>query len=289
MKTIIYEPTTEEESLSMASLRGWLQNKHQAKLDDNVEKATLNNLKESAMVFAPHQDDETLGCGGTILRKRGLDADVDVVFLTDGRTSHSHLMSPLLLTALREEEATAACAKLGVAKDRISFLRYPDSTLKKMGDAAASTVLRLLQERQPREVYIPYAYDPQSDHVATNRLVRTVLKASGIKATILEYPVWAWYQWPWVSLPPVRSIRTARQVLANTAKLSAGRRLTKDMNYRVNIDEVRNRKLEALNEHRTQMTRYNDNPNWMTLHDVANGDWFDCFLQRYELFYRYEI
>src|SRR5882724_2841134 len=37
------------------------------------------------LVLAPHMDDETLGCGGTIARHAQAGADVAVVFLTDGR------------------------------------------------------------------------------------------------------------------------------------------------------------------------------------------------------------
>ena len=36
------------------------------------------------LVVAPHQDDETLGCGGLIARKRYEGLPVHVVFITDG-------------------------------------------------------------------------------------------------------------------------------------------------------------------------------------------------------------
>ena len=37
------------------------------------------------VVLAPHMDDETLGCGGTIARHVRAGAQVTVIFLTDGR------------------------------------------------------------------------------------------------------------------------------------------------------------------------------------------------------------
>ena len=39
----------------------------------------------SALVLAPHPDDETLGCGATILRKVAAGTPVHVLVVTDGR------------------------------------------------------------------------------------------------------------------------------------------------------------------------------------------------------------
>ena len=38
---------------------------------------------DACIVFAPHQDDETLGSGGTIIQKKRKGADVKIVFMTD--------------------------------------------------------------------------------------------------------------------------------------------------------------------------------------------------------------
>ena len=42
----------------------------------------------SALVLAPHPDDETIGCGATILRKVAAGTPVTVFVATDGRHSH---------------------------------------------------------------------------------------------------------------------------------------------------------------------------------------------------------
>jgi hypothetical protein len=41
------------------------------KIHDYLCDETRERAKTSAIVFAPHQDDETLGCGGTVILKRG--------------------------------------------------------------------------------------------------------------------------------------------------------------------------------------------------------------------------
>lgn len=37
---------------------------------EQIKPLSTKELAASAIIFSPHQDDETLGCGGTIIRKR---------------------------------------------------------------------------------------------------------------------------------------------------------------------------------------------------------------------------
>ncbi len=82
-------------------------------------------LGRSAVVFSPHADDETLGCGGTLIKKRAAGATVKIAFMTDGRTSHGHLMPADRLIALRAQEAVAAAQVLGLAESDVCFLGFP--------------------------------------------------------------------------------------------------------------------------------------------------------------------
>ena len=71
-------------------------------LHSRLKEYEARDLVRPALVFAPHQDDETLGCGGTILKKRAAGAEVGLVFLADGGTSHEKLMVPQEMATLRE-------------------------------------------------------------------------------------------------------------------------------------------------------------------------------------------
>lgn len=271
----------------MSKLRQWLSERFRKHIESRVSFSSDEELRRSAMIFAPHQNDETLGCGGTIIRKRAMQVDVDVVFLTDGSRSHSHLISHHLLAELRAEEAKAACEKLGVAPDRISFLRCRDGYLGQAGHLLVPEILALICDREPEEIYIPYAWDPQADHVASNQLIRTILQESGISATIMEYPIWVWYQWPWVQLHSFAQNQATQQIACNSTKVGAGLRITCDLNYGISTDGVHIQKHLALKEHRTQMTRYNADPRWLTLHDIAQGDWLKHVLHTNEMFRTY--
>jgi LmbE family N-acetylglucosaminyl deacetylase len=92
------------------------------------------------VVFAPHPDDEALGCGGLIQQAIRAGAAVKVVMLTNGdgfrvaveRQFRALRVGPadyVRFAALRQQEARRALGALGVKPDDIEFLGYPDRGL----------------------------------------------------------------------------------------------------------------------------------------------------------------
>lgn len=72
----------------------------------------LNYKKQkNVLVLAPHQDDEVIGCGGTLLQLKKSGASVTMVFLTDG----SEISNPIASIETRRKEAQQLCEKIGVA------------------------------------------------------------------------------------------------------------------------------------------------------------------------------
>jgi LmbE family N-acetylglucosaminyl deacetylase len=246
-----------------------------------------DTLHRSALFFAPHEDDETLGCGGMIIQKRAKEADVGVVFMTDGRQSHAHIMHFEQLVDIRRQEAIAACQVLGVAEHQVKFLEFTDGLLSNSMDAAVELVLDLLVKNQPAEVFIPYFKEPPADHVATNMIVLAALKRYGQLVTVYEYPVWFWHHWPWVSLKS-QYPEERRAILKNTISTILGWRLFLDFNYFIDITGELEIKCQALEQHKTQMSRLLPDRSWLTLHDVANGEWLNCFFQEMEIYRRYQ-
>ncbi|MDQ3548830.1 MAG: PIG-L family deacetylase, partial [Chloroflexota bacterium] len=98
-----------------------------------IEELPLRSVEEigtlgPTLVIAPHQDDESLGCGGAIALLSDAGMPVHVVFVSDGSGSHpaSRRFPAPALTTLREREALAALAILGVQPTSVTFLRLPD-------------------------------------------------------------------------------------------------------------------------------------------------------------------
>jgi LmbE family N-acetylglucosaminyl deacetylase len=97
------------------------------------------------VIFAPHPDDETLGCAGVMMRASRLKIPLRVVFLTNGDgfphaaaffTSKdiAKLKSDdfLAMAKARQQQAIDAARICGVAAESLVFLGYPDAGLTKL-------------------------------------------------------------------------------------------------------------------------------------------------------------
>ena len=151
------------------------------------------------IVFAPHQDDETLGCGGLIAHKRNEGLPVHVIFITDGRASHpGHpQVGPVEMAARRRGEAREALAILGVETNAIHFLDAADSTLERLEPSSRETLITrigsLIDQIQPAEIFVPCCPDGSTEHDAVFNLVRESLQRTHRHPNVWQYPVWSWW------------------------------------------------------------------------------------------------
>lgn len=205
---------------------------------------TAGSEARSALVLAPHPDDETLGCGATILRKVAAGTAVTVVVVTDGRHSHrSDKLSPDELAALRRTEMAEAGRRLGLPAGALRWAGFEDGTLTEREDDLAGDLIALLAEVRPQEVYTTCADEPHPDHAALGRAARRAAAGSVHRPRVLEYPVWLWGSWP---LRRGARLRSTMDALG----LIAGRRVTK-----VRTGEHLAGKLHALQAHDSQLRR----------------------------------
>jgi LmbE family N-acetylglucosaminyl deacetylase len=252
------------------------------------------DLRKSAIVFSPHPDDECLGCAGTILRKKRVGGFVKVVHMTDGQAAnHADLISRIELKNLRRQEAANAARVLGLDESDTYFLEYEDGHLEQHAAPAAERVLQILTKERPEEIYIPYAREPVNlakDHLATTGIVKRVLPRFGRSLVVWEYPVWFWMHWPWVALwqspkPIIPTSAVARQSLSALF----GLRAIAELRYAVDISEVLELKRDALAQHRSQMERIVPDDRWLTLNQIANGQFLSRFYHCREFFRRSEF
>lgn len=244
-----------------------------------------DDLAAPSLVFSPHQDDETLGCGGLIALKRARGVPVTVVFVTDGRTSHARYLDPAELARRRRAEAVGACAVLGVPEDQVLFLDFRDGELGAHVEAAADRIATVLRAHPDHLLLAPYAGDTTSDHQATLAAVQAAVRrlSPGDARTLLEYPVWFWHHWPWVCPPVSRRLELPGAVLAGMAAIGSRWR---DLRHVLDVSAVQEQKRRALACHVTQMEKPAGQPGWPVLADVAGGQWLTLFFTGRESYRR---
>jgi len=151
-------------------------------------------LLERIIVFAPHPNDETFGCGGTIAKKIKEGYEVLIVLLTDGRNLLHAVLgiesdpSPEEVRKIRREEVMRATKILGVPNKNLLFLDFDDGSLKEHEEEVVERITKILEEYSPVEIYVPYIKDSHPDHKATNRIVRRCVQKSNLIFTIYQYP-----------------------------------------------------------------------------------------------------
>jgi LmbE family N-acetylglucosaminyl deacetylase len=75
-----------------------------------LEPKELNHRKhKKVLILAPHQDDEIIGCGGTLLRLKNIGASITIAYLTDG----AELSNAQESVERRKKEAQALCDNIG--------------------------------------------------------------------------------------------------------------------------------------------------------------------------------
>lgn len=218
-----------------------------------------------------------------MLLKRRAGAAVACVFMTDGSTSHRAFIAEEELRALRRSEAQEATASLGLAPEDVHFLDLPDGRLRGSLAGAVSLAGNLIDRYRPDEVYVPLREDGIADHEATYSAVVRACGASDLQCEICEYPVWAWNQWPWVSLRLDLS-RDTLQRLVQVARMGLGRRLVRACTMGMDVRGVQKEKRQILATYRSQMTALQAGAGWPTLQDVSEGEFLACFFQDYEVF-----
>jgi LmbE family N-acetylglucosaminyl deacetylase len=183
----------------------------------------LNFSEKSAMVFSPHQDDETFGCGGMIARKREQGIQVGITFLTDGRGSHCldpHIQNQVI--QIRQQESLIALDILGVNTSEIHFLNYQDGSLASLNIEKRQQIIteisELLNLYQPGEVYVPHRKDCHQDHEATYNLVKEAIIQSKITTEILQYPIWVFWRSPLFILLKLQDIAAAYRLSVASVK-----------------------------------------------------------------------
>ena len=189
------------------------------------------------IVFAPHPDDESLGCGGAIALLRESDLPVKVITMSDGTLSHpnSRKFPAEKLRELREKEMKDALAILGVSDGAVRFLRYRDRLVPPENAAEFSSAVErignIFAAEKPQTVLAPWRRDPHPDHQATWQIVRAAMDYFAPAIRLIEYPIWLW------EMAGENDLPTEEKVIA----------------WRLDVEKVAGKKQSAIRAHVSQI------------------------------------
>jgi len=120
----------------------------------------------SYLLIAPHQDDETIGAGGTLLLATAAKARIDIVYVTDGAVLTGPHAGPAGVR-LRDEEAVEACGQLGATIHRLDLSNPSPAPSATDVDRLAA----LIEELAPEVIMVPWLLDVPPKHRLANHLL----------------------------------------------------------------------------------------------------------------------
>lgn len=165
------------------------------------------------LVFAPHPDDESIGCGGLLARLAQAGVPTRVVLVSDGSGAGG---LPAGAGETRQQEFRAALARLGI--DDMSLLGFPDGELA-LTPPLLAAVAQEVRDFAPQWVFSPASIDLHRDH----RVVTEAVRRAALAITSVEV---VWHYETWSPLP---------------------------ITHVLDITDLLATKLSALNEHRTAL------------------------------------
>ena len=129
--------------------------------------------KNKILVIAVHPDDETLGCGGTLLKHKANGDEIHWLICTTIDKSHSYYK-------IREEEIEKV-SKLynfdSIHNLRLKTMQVDEYSISEL----INKVSKVINEIKPNTIYLPFKGDVHSDH-------RKIFEASYSCTKSFRYP-----------------------------------------------------------------------------------------------------
>ena len=138
------------------------------------------------LVLSPHFDDDILGCGGTLIKHVTAGCDVSIVYMTNGRGGDPSNPDKAEVERIRKAEAQKAAGIIGVKN--LHYLDFPDGSLQ-CNEMSKTALKRILCDRRPDLVYLPWVLDYHIDHQATNLILAGINNTGPVDFNICAYEV----------------------------------------------------------------------------------------------------
>lgn len=127
-------------------------------------------ILKKIIVFAPHQDDEVIGCGGILTQLSSQGCEVHLVFLTDGENRSGKM------SKVRQDEARIVTKILGGSMHDIGI----SNVELKVDSRHINKISTLLDEINPEAIFVTWPLDSPAIHRLCNVVISIAMKQSSL-------------------------------------------------------------------------------------------------------------
>jgi|Deesub1362B_J571_1020462.scaffolds.fasta_scaffold00706_14 LmbE family N-acetylglucosaminyl deacetylase len=142
-------------------------------------------LGERLLILAPHPDDESIGCGGTLLKHVKQGAKVKVVFITDGQRGDFEGRFLENYVTLRRKSAIKAMEILGI--EDYDFWKYEDRGLYKIEKKLSERILNEVNLLRADILLVPSPLEVHPDHKVVFKAAWRIRRR--LKAQLVLYEI----------------------------------------------------------------------------------------------------
>jgi len=129
------------------------------------------------LALAVHPDDETLGCGGTLLRHKANGDEIHWLIATEVKESEGFAKEIVKKRKSEIEKVASSYGFNSVNRLGLSTMRVDEYSMSEL----VSKISEVFKRVQPNIVYLPFKSDVHSDH-------RKVFEAAYSCTKIFRYP-----------------------------------------------------------------------------------------------------
>jgi len=151
---------------------------------ENYPYSVSDFSSKDAIVIAPHPDDESLGCGGSIIRHIKTGSKVRVIFLTNGDKGDFEERFGKDYLGVRRESTERAMEILGV--NDYQFWNYKDRDVYLVESEIKDRLSIEIETFSPSLIYAPSPLEAHPDHKAAFEVVWALKEKPGISLAFYE-------------------------------------------------------------------------------------------------------
>lgn len=155
------------------------------KAEEHIYPYALSDFsRHDVLVLAPHPDDESIGCGGSIFKHTRAGSRVKIIFLTNGDQGDFEGRFGKDYLAIRLQSAEKALNILQVKEHE--FWGYKDRDLSSKTNEVIERLSSVIKSFSPSVIYAPSPFDIHPDHRTTFIIAWKIAQKLTLKLLLFE-------------------------------------------------------------------------------------------------------